>query len=168
MVLFGRCTDFLAWDMNSSDWFGLYDFYIDWHHMSIMWLWLFDSFFSLIAHSGSSSNAKYDPDQIKAEIACRRERVGHYPQRTMPHTSGPRGGRDPSCVVLSVCFYVCAEGRCAPLGRRGLGLASLQCLSRTEFVRPLWISAVLQEESMCQTAGLWMINTTSKSVVLKE
>uniref|UniRef100_A0A8B9KGT9 WWC family member 3 n=1 Tax=Astyanax mexicanus TaxID=7994 RepID=A0A8B9KGT9_ASTMX len=27
------------------------------------------------SHSGSSSNAKYDPDQIKAEIACRRERL---------------------------------------------------------------------------------------------
>ncbi|XP_062854123.1 protein WWC3 isoform X3 [Trichomycterus rosablanca] len=27
------------------------------------------------SHSGSSSSAKYDPDQIKAEIACRRERL---------------------------------------------------------------------------------------------
>lgn len=35
------------------------------------------------ALSGSSSNAKYDPDQIKVEIACRRERVSHYQRRTM-------------------------------------------------------------------------------------
>uniref|UniRef100_A0A3B3QF38 WWC family member 3 n=1 Tax=Paramormyrops kingsleyae TaxID=1676925 RepID=A0A3B3QF38_9TELE len=33
--------------------------------------------------SGGSSNAKYDPDQIKAEIACRREGVSHYQQRLL-------------------------------------------------------------------------------------
>ncbi|KAM6963064.1 protein WWC3 [Aplochiton taeniatus] len=32
------------------------------------------------ALSGSSSNAKYDPDQIKAEIACRRERLSRLKQ----------------------------------------------------------------------------------------
>lgn len=32
------------------------------------------------SHSGSSSNAKYDPDQIKAEIACRRERLSRLKQ----------------------------------------------------------------------------------------
>ncbi|XP_077054834.1 protein WWC3 isoform X2 [Siphateles boraxobius] len=32
------------------------------------------------SHSGSSSNAKYDPDQIKAEIACRRERLARLKQ----------------------------------------------------------------------------------------
>uniref|UniRef100_A0A673KMN5 Protein WWC3-like n=1 Tax=Sinocyclocheilus rhinocerous TaxID=307959 RepID=A0A673KMN5_9TELE len=32
------------------------------------------------SHSGSSSNAKYDPDQIKAEIACRRERLTRLKQ----------------------------------------------------------------------------------------
>uniref|UniRef100_A0A3Q3W167 WW domain-containing protein n=1 Tax=Mola mola TaxID=94237 RepID=A0A3Q3W167_MOLML len=31
-------------------------------------------------HSGSSSNAKYDPDQIKVEIACRRERLSRLKQ----------------------------------------------------------------------------------------
>jgi len=81
--------------------------YNHWLHMSRMWLWLFDSSFSLIAHSGSSSNAKYDPDQIKAEIACRRERVSHYPLRTMPHTSGPRGDAGPlMCRVDCVFLYV--------------------------------------------------------------
>uniref|UniRef100_A0A671TDH4 Protein WWC3-like n=1 Tax=Sinocyclocheilus anshuiensis TaxID=1608454 RepID=A0A671TDH4_9TELE len=32
------------------------------------------------SHSGSSSNAKYDPDQIKAEIACRRGRLSRLKQ----------------------------------------------------------------------------------------
>ncbi|XP_042581873.1 protein WWC3-like isoform X2 [Cyprinus carpio] len=32
------------------------------------------------SHSGSSSNAKYDPDQIKAEIGCRRERLSRLKQ----------------------------------------------------------------------------------------
>ncbi|XP_051986269.1 protein WWC3-like isoform X2 [Xyrauchen texanus] len=32
------------------------------------------------SHSGSSSNAKYDPEQIKAEIACRRERLSRLKQ----------------------------------------------------------------------------------------
>ncbi|XP_063057000.1 protein WWC3 isoform X2 [Engraulis encrasicolus] len=32
------------------------------------------------SHSGSSSNAKYDPDQIKAEVACRRERLSRLKQ----------------------------------------------------------------------------------------
>lgn len=32
------------------------------------------------SHSGSSTNAKYDPDQIKAEIACRRERLSRLKQ----------------------------------------------------------------------------------------
>lgn len=41
------------------------------------------------ALSGSSSNAKYDPDQIKVEIACRRERVSHYRRRTMGCSEGP-------------------------------------------------------------------------------
>lgn len=41
------------------------------------------------ALSSSSSNAKYDPDQIKVEIACRRERVSHYRRRTMGCSEGP-------------------------------------------------------------------------------
>ncbi|TRY58464.1 hypothetical protein DNTS_002078 [Danionella cerebrum] len=52
-----------------------------------------------ISHSGSSSNAKYDPDQIKAEISCRRER----------HV----------CVVWIYVHF----------GRRGLGFSPLQCFS---------------------------------------
>ncbi|XP_056131915.1 protein WWC3 isoform X3 [Lampris incognitus] len=35
---------------------------------------------SLTSISGSSSNAKYDPDQIKVEIACRRERLSRLKQ----------------------------------------------------------------------------------------
>lgn len=47
------------------------------------------SFSLFTALSGSSSNAKYDPDQIKVEIACRRERVSHYQRRTMGCSEGP-------------------------------------------------------------------------------
>ncbi|KAK7915763.1 hypothetical protein WMY93_011524 [Mugilogobius chulae] len=38
--------------------------------------------------SSSSSNAKYDPDQIKVEVACRRERVSHYEAEQWALVSG--------------------------------------------------------------------------------
>lgn len=57
------------------------------------------------ALSGSSSNSKYDPGQIKAEIACRRERVSHRRPGTMRGPSGLRGAQVPTgyCGFELVC-----------------------------------------------------------------